>query len=125
MTRGVTTRARNGKQAHSPLQGGDHVIPRPSGRPRRPAAVARRAAGCATLLKIARAEKDANFRRRLFGQVGEESSRAVPALLAEGNFTNLETLLELGVTAEAEAALPGYAAYCLLRGRLDDAVTRW
>jgi Flp pilus assembly protein TadD len=81
--------------------------------------------GCATLLKIARGEKDANFRRRLFSQIGEESSRAVPGLLADGNFANLETLLELGVAADAEAALPSYAAYCLLRGRLDDAVTHW
>ncbi len=83
------------------------------------------AAGCATLLKIARVEKDANFRRRLFGQIGEEASRAVPALLAEGSFNNLETLLELGVTADADSAMPSYAAYWLLRGRLDDAVTRW
>jgi tetratricopeptide (TPR) repeat protein len=83
------------------------------------------ASGCATLLKIARAEKDANFRRRLFGQIGEESSRAVPALLADGSFTNLETLLELSVAAEADAAMPSYAAYWLLRGKLDDAVARW
>jgi predicted Zn-dependent protease len=81
--------------------------------------------GCATLLKIARAEGDANFRRRLFAQIGKEASHAVPGLLADGNFANLETLLELSVTAEADAAIPGYAAYWLLRGRLDDPITRW
>jgi Flp pilus assembly protein TadD len=81
--------------------------------------------GCATLLKIARAEKDTPFRRRLFGQIGEESSRAVPGLLADGSFANLETLLELSVAADAESAMPSYAAYWLLRGRIDDAVTRW
>lgn len=83
------------------------------------------ASGCAALLKIARAEKDATFRRRLLGQIGLEASRGVPALLADGNFANLETLLELSVAAEAETALPSYAAYCLLRGRLDEVLTRW
>jgi hypothetical protein len=82
------------------------------------------AAGCTTLLKIARAEKDANFRRRLLGQIGEESSHAIPALLADGSFANLETLLELSVDAESDAAMPSYAAYWLLRGKLDDAITR-
>ncbi|HKI33457.1 MAG TPA: hypothetical protein VKA46_16500 [Gemmataceae bacterium] len=83
------------------------------------------APGCSTLLKIARVEKDANFRRRLFAQIGQESSRAVPGLLAEGSFANLETLLELSVAADAEAALPSYAAYWLLRGGLDPAIDRW
>jgi Flp pilus assembly protein TadD len=83
------------------------------------------APGCATLLKIARVEKDANFRRRLLGQIGQEASRAVPALLADGSFANLETLLELGVAADAELAMPNYAAYWLLRGRVDEAVARW
>jgi hypothetical protein len=83
------------------------------------------AAGCATLLKIARAEKDAAFRRQLFGRIGQEASRAVPALLAGGSFANLETLLELSVAAEAEQAMPSYAAYWLLRGGLDNAVARW
>jgi Flp pilus assembly protein TadD len=83
------------------------------------------APGCATLLKIARAEKDANFRRRLLGQIGQDASRAVPALLADGSFANLETLLELGVAADAELAMPSYAAYWLLRGRIDEAVARW
>lgn len=83
------------------------------------------APGCATLLKIARAEKDANFKKRLFGQIGQEASRAVPSLLAEGSFTNLETLLELSVAADAEAAMPSYAAYWLLRGGLDGTIGRW
>jgi len=82
-------------------------------------------AGCATLLKIARAEKSDAFRRRLLGQIGQEASRAVPGLLAEGSFANLETLLELAVAAEAELAMPSYAAYWLLRGRLDEAISHW
>jgi Flp pilus assembly protein TadD len=83
------------------------------------------AQGCVTLLKVARAEKDPEFRRQLLGRIGQESSRAVPGLLADGSFTNLETLLELSVVAEAEQALPNYAAYWLLRGRIDEAVARW
>jgi tetratricopeptide (TPR) repeat protein len=83
------------------------------------------ACGCTTLLKIARAEKDATVRRRVLEQINREASRAVPALLAGGNFASLETLLELCIAADDEAALPNYAAYWLLRGRLDEAVSRW
>jgi Flp pilus assembly protein TadD len=83
------------------------------------------APGCATLLKVARAEKDANFRRKLLDRIGQESSRAVPGLLAEGSFANLETLLELGVAADAELAMPSYAAYWLLRGRVDEVIASW
>jgi tetratricopeptide (TPR) repeat protein len=83
------------------------------------------APGCTTLLKIVRVERDAGLRRRLSAQVVQEASHAVPGLLADGSFTNLEALLELGVEAEAEAALPGYAAYWLVRDGLNEAVGRW
>jgi tetratricopeptide (TPR) repeat protein len=81
--------------------------------------------GCAALLKIARAEPDVPLRQRLFAQIGQDSSRAIPALLADGKFDTVEELLELGVAAEAEAALPSYACYWLLRGGLDRKIARF
>jgi tetratricopeptide (TPR) repeat protein len=83
------------------------------------------APGCATLLKIARAEKDASFRGQLIGLIGQQSYRAIPALLQDGSFTHLEALLELGIAADTEQAMTSYAAYWLLRGRIDEAVARW
>jgi tetratricopeptide (TPR) repeat protein len=83
------------------------------------------APGCATLLKIARAEKDSALRQRLLGQIGQEASRAVPGLLAEGSFASLEALLELSIEADADAAMSSYAAYWLVRGNLKEAITRW
>jgi tetratricopeptide (TPR) repeat protein len=83
------------------------------------------APGCTTLLKIARAEKDAALRQRLLGQIGQEASRAVPGLLAEGSFTSLEALLELSIEADADAAMSSYAAYWLVRGKLKDVISRW
>lgn len=81
--------------------------------------------GCAALVKIAAAEEDAEVRRVLFQQVSTEAARAIPGLLAEGNLAALEDLLELTVSGEAESAVPGYAAYWLLRGRLDEKIARW
>jgi tetratricopeptide (TPR) repeat protein len=78
--------------------------------------------GCAALLKIATAESNPQLRQQLFAQIGREASRAVPGLLAEGNFAALENLLELSVAAEADAALPSYTCFLLLRGRLDEKI---
>jgi predicted Zn-dependent protease len=83
------------------------------------------APGCTTLLKIARAEKDAALRQRLLGQIGQEASRAVPGLLTEGSFASLEALLELSIEADADAAMSSYAVYWLVRGNLKDVISRW
>jgi hypothetical protein len=78
--------------------------------------------GCGALLKIVAAENDATIKQRVFAQVGNQAVHAVPALLVEGNFRTLEDLLELAVLAEAEAAIPSYVCYLLLRGRIDEKI---
>jgi hypothetical protein len=47
----------------------------------------------------------------------------VPDLLFQNNFATLDQLLELTVAADLDAAATSYAAYALLRGRLDDRIT--
>jgi tetratricopeptide (TPR) repeat protein len=81
--------------------------------------------GGSALLKIVHAEPDADLRRRLFAEVGQEAFRAVPSLLADGSFKTLEDLLEVSVAAHAESALPSYAAYLLRRSRLDDRIAHY
>lgn len=83
------------------------------------------ASGCTALLKIASAEDDATLKRAVLQLVAAESGRAIPGLLAEGNFATLDELLELAVVGEMESAVPSYAEYHLLRGRLDEKIAYW
>ncbi len=79
--------------------------------------------GCAVLLKIATAETNEEVRRELFTQIGQDTGRAFPSLLAENDFGALEDLLELGLTVEHDdTAYQNYAAYWLLRGKLDERI---
>jgi tetratricopeptide (TPR) repeat protein len=80
--------------------------------------------GCTALLRMVNAEADPRYRPSLLAQIGQESTRAVPGLLAEGRLDTLEELLQLCVAAETNAALPSYACFLLLRGRLDERISR-
>ena len=81
--------------------------------------------GCAALLKVVAAEEDTTLRRELFQHVAREAGRVIPVVLADKNYTTLENLLELTLTGDREAALPHYAAYFLLRGKLDDRIAHY
>ncbi len=80
--------------------------------------------GLLALAKIAAAERDADFRPVLLYRIAQEAGRAVPDVLAEGNFAALEALTELGLAGGDETALANYVAFWLLRGRLDERVAR-
>ncbi|HXG12652.1 MAG TPA: hypothetical protein VNK04_23040 [Gemmataceae bacterium] len=82
-------------------------------------------AGCAALVRIATAEDDIEARRTLLQQITVESARAIPLLLAESNFDALDQLLELTVASGGESSVAGYAAYWLLRGKLDERIAHW
>lgn len=81
--------------------------------------------GCAALLKLLSAEDDAGSRRALQDQVASEARQAVPLLVGEENFTALEQILELCLAGEAEPLLAHYAAYYLMRGKLDEQIARF
>jgi tetratricopeptide (TPR) repeat protein len=81
--------------------------------------------GCAVLVKLAAAEDDNALRLQLFGQITRDAARALPAMLAEEKFEALEELLELSVVEDqGDVALQNLAAFWLLRGKLDDGITR-
>jgi tetratricopeptide (TPR) repeat protein len=73
-------------------------------------------AGYAAVRKLARAEEDAEARRKLAGWIAQEGSQAAGLLLIEGDPAAAEELLEAGLDGGDEAALRNFAAYHLLRG---------
>jgi predicted Zn-dependent protease len=83
------------------------------------------APGTKALLKIAAAEPDVAVRRQLFQQISGQMRNALPQLLAENNFGALEALLELTLAGDVKGGVSHYAAYWLLRGRLDDRIAHY
>ena len=83
------------------------------------------AAGCSALLKVVAAEDDATLQRVLYRHVAREAGRAIPVLLADKQHAILETLLEKTLEGDPQTARPGYAAYYLLRGKLDDRIAHF
>lgn len=81
--------------------------------------------GYEVLPRLANAEENPDVRRNLFQQVAYEASRGIPAMLAEGKFTAVEEILEMSLAGESELAFRNYAAYLLLRGRLDDKIAHF
>jgi tetratricopeptide (TPR) repeat protein len=80
------------------------------------------AAGCRAVLKISRAEEDPEIRRRLFAQISNEMSRAVPLLLAEDHFDTLSLLVETALDQDVRSGVSNYAAFWMLRGKLDERI---
>jgi tetratricopeptide (TPR) repeat protein len=79
--------------------------------------------GCAAVVKLAAAEPDPEVRRQLFLQISTDAGRAFASLIAEDDFTTLEQLLELGLAVEhGDPMYQSYAAYWMLRGRLDERI---
>lgn len=82
--------------------------------------------GCAALAKVLTAEPSEQVRRNLLLVVAQDTPRAFSPLLAADDFATLEQLLEATLAVPLnEPAVQNYAAFCLLRGRLDDAVRRF
>src|SRR5262249_24205995 len=76
--------------------------------------------GCRSLMKIAANGKD-DEKNAVLSVVATRMNQAAPALMAEGNYETLETFLDIGL-ADAKSGVPNYAAYYLLRGKLDVAL---
>ena len=81
-------------------------------------------AGLQAVLKIAQAEKDPNQRRILGDLISSKLPAAFQQILENKNYEKYEALLELG----HEGSLiehRQYAAYWLLRGKLDERIARF
>jgi tetratricopeptide (TPR) repeat protein len=82
-------------------------------------------AGYAVVSKMARAEQDAEARKKLSGWIAQEGSQAAGVLLIEGDPAAAEELLEAGLAGGDEAALRNFAAYHLLRGSLEKQIAEF
>jgi predicted Zn-dependent protease len=76
--------------------------------------------GYTALMKIAGMEKDEQARAQIAQLLAADMPRLAAALLAAGQDTRLEEALEQGFAGDSEAPLAHYAAYLLVRGKLDD-----
>jgi tetratricopeptide (TPR) repeat protein len=82
--------------------------------------------GCAALAKIVTAEPNPDIQRVIALQMSLDAARAYPALLAAEDLGTLEELLELSLAVEHDdQAFQNYAAFWLLRGKLDERITRF
>jgi hypothetical protein len=82
--------------------------------------------GCAALAKIVTAEPDAEVRRAVSLQMSADAVRAFPALLASQDLSTLEALLDLSLGIQHDyLVFQHYAAFWLLRGKLDVAIARF
>jgi hypothetical protein len=81
--------------------------------------------GWAVVVKLAGADEEADSRSALLRQVSDRAVTLLPALTAEGDFATLDELIELTATAEQEGFAQNYAAYWLLRDKLDEKIARF
>jgi tetratricopeptide (TPR) repeat protein len=81
-------------------------------------------AGLQAVLKISRNEKDANQRRALGDLVSSKLPAALPRVLEQNDFAKFETLLEIGHESDF-IHHNQYAAYWLLRGKLDERIAHF
>lgn len=81
--------------------------------------------GYRTLLKIAGAEEDPAVRGRLLKLVTDQLSRTAPQMLVEGNYDTLELLLDVLLANDPDQGAGHYAAYYLMRGKLDERITHF
>ena len=79
-------------------------------------------AGVTALTKIAAAEKSPETRALISAYLTSDMPRLAGALLAEGQDTRLEELLELALAFPGDVPYANYAAYLLERGKLDEKV---
>jgi predicted Zn-dependent protease len=82
-------------------------------------------AGYLVLSRIGAAQENADERRAFFEHLDKESSRILAQLLVEGKDDTVEEILELALKANTESSYRNYAAYLLLRGKLDDKISQY
>jgi Tfp pilus assembly protein PilF len=81
--------------------------------------------GYAALKKLAEHADTPEDRKLFGGALTEAVARVVPPMLLDHDDASAEALLETSLVGEAEGAAANYAAFLLLRGKLDPAITRW
>jgi tetratricopeptide (TPR) repeat protein len=78
--------------------------------------------GFTALMKIAAAEKSPEAKALIWQLLAADMPRLAGALLAEGQDARLEEILEQALTGEGDQPSANYAAYLMLRGKLDEKI---
>jgi tetratricopeptide (TPR) repeat protein len=81
--------------------------------------------GAKALVRVARNETDVLVRRDVFSHIAANLGRELPSLLEDGHDATVESLLELGLSANLKTGAPAFAAYHLLRGSLPRKIAEW
>ncbi|MFI5337997.1 MAG: hypothetical protein ACHQ5A_14500, partial [Opitutales bacterium] len=76
--------------------------------------------GYAALMRLAAQEKDAMAETLIWQTLATDMPRLAAALLADGQDARLQEILEQSLTGEGDAPHANYAAYLLVRGKLDE-----
>src|SRR5262249_32066004 len=76
--------------------------------------------GFTALMKTAGREKEAAAKAQIWQILTADMPRLAGSLLAEGDEARLVEVLEQALTGEGDAPHANYAAYLLVRGKLDD-----
>ena len=82
-------------------------------------------AGYRTLCRIAGAEDDPTIRGDVYRQLRGELNRRGPQLILDENYDSLELLLDAVLANDPEEGIEDYAAYWLMRGKLDDRIAHY
>jgi tetratricopeptide (TPR) repeat protein len=78
--------------------------------------------GFTALMKIAAAEKSPEAKALIWQLLAADMPRLAGALLAEGQDARLEEILEQALTGEGDQPSANYAAYLMVRGKLDEKI---
>lgn len=81
--------------------------------------------GYEVLLKIASAERNRAVREWFWNRVAVEIPRALPATIQQGNLGLAERMIELCAQEDNEQAIRNFAAFVLLRGRIDGKIREY
>ncbi len=73
-------------------------------------------------MKLAAMEKEPDAKKVIWELLGADMPRLAAALLAEGQGARLEEVLEQGLAGEGEQPRANYAAWLMLRGKLDEKI---
>jgi tetratricopeptide (TPR) repeat protein len=79
-------------------------------------------AGFAALMKIAGMEKEADAKAQIWELLSADMPRLAAALLAEGQDARLGEVLEQALAGQGEQPHANYAAWLMLRGKIDDKI---
>jgi len=81
--------------------------------------------GYRTLLKIAAAEEDPMVRGGVYNLITRKLSSSAPQMLLDEDYDSLELLLDVLLANDVDQGVGHYAAYYMMRGKLDERIAHF